>query len=78
MGNRTQEAVAHYVTPLLSIKEGGSTDVESGADLLMSGTAVSVDSPKVAFDVLRALGCSEEHANRRINYALTGEWPGSM
>lgn len=66
------------VTPLLSIGDGGTRSVYKATALLSAGHEAVVADAKTAYDVLRYFGCSDTWANDRINYALTGDWPGRI
>lgn len=75
MGTRTQEA---HVTPLLSIREGYTENVDLAVMLLTQGRRAIVGSAECAAQVLRSFGCPEGYITRKINYALTGEWPDDL
>lgn len=75
MGTRTQEA---HVTPLLSIVEGSTENVDLAVMFLMSGKPTAVGTAETAAAVLRRFGCDEAYITRKINYALTGEWPADL
>jgi hypothetical protein len=66
------------VTPLLSIVEGGTKNVSLAEMLLTQGRPAQVGSAEVAAKVLRRFGCSEAYIDRKITYALTGDWPSDF